>query len=308
MEEERFRLPGWAKALTWVGAIVIVLLIFWPFSCVAATDRAVRLRFGAVVSETAITPGLKLKAPLIERIRSYTIKPQQLITDIGVDEQSAITKDNQTIGVKVATFYVYEESRIVEIARNYTEDNLRQIVNKNAENAIKVVMGTYDIFEIARTQQETMGKVRALLTSNLSQYPVRVVDLKLINYNWSEEFDNQIAATMQKAQQVKQKEQELQVTQLEAQKQVKEAEALKQATITKAEGEKQRVALEAEAKVLEGEGIRKYNESLARTLEIQIKLRELDIEMERVQKWNGQYVPNNMYGPIPVQAGGIQGK
>jgi DUF4097 and DUF4098 domain-containing protein YvlB len=73
-------------------------------------------------------------------------------------------------------------------------------------------------------------------------------------------------------------------------------------------GEKQRVALEDEAKVLEAEGIRKYNEAIAQNLNIEIRLRELEIEKIRVERWDGKYVPNNMYGPIPVNTGGIQGR
>ena len=29
---------------------------------------------------------------------------------------------------------------------------------------------------------------------------------------------------------------------------------------------------------------------------------------ERIAKWNGEYVPTNNYGPIPVQTGGVQGR
>jgi hypothetical protein len=103
---------------------------------------------------------------------------------------------------------------------------------------------------------------------------------------------------MEKAQQVKQAEQELLITQQNAQKKVKEAEADKQAT-----------QLQAEAKALEGEGIRKYNDSVATNWDIELKKLQLQIELKRVEKWNGIYVPNNMYGPIPVNtSGGVQGK
>jgi hypothetical protein len=39
-----------------------------------------------------------------------------------------------------------------------------------------------------------------------------------------------------------------------------------------------------------------------------LKLKALDIEATRVDKWDGHYVANNNYGPIPVQTGSIQGK
>jgi regulator of protease activity HflC (stomatin/prohibitin superfamily) len=133
--------------------------------------------------------------------------------------------------------------------------------------------------------------------------------VKLTNYDWSDEFDRQTAETMNRAQQVRQKEQELETAKLESQKQVAVAQAERDALIARAEGEKQRVALEAEAKVLEGEGIRSYNEAISQNLSIEIRMRELEIEKIRVERWDGKYVPNTMYGPIPVNTqGGIQGR
>ena len=38
-----------------------------------------------------------------------------------------------------------------------------------------------------------------------------------------------------------------------------------------------------------------------KNMELEIALKELEIEKLRVEKWNGVYVPINNYGPIPVQ-------
>jgi regulator of protease activity HflC (stomatin/prohibitin superfamily) len=316
---ENFFKQKWVKTVLILAGILIVFLIFNPFSCVPRTNVGVRTRFGGVVGNEGIAPGLTVKTPLIETIKLYTIKPQEIDLNIKANSDGAITRDNQTIGMKVAIFYAYDPSRIIEMAKNYSEDALRNIIVQNSESAVKAIIGSYDIFEVAKTQIEVSSKVHAMLEQYLKQYPVILTDMKLTNYDWSDEFDKQIALTMEKAQQVKQKDQELQITQLEAQKKVKEAEAEKTALITKAEGEKQATItaaeaekqaaiLGADAKAAEGEGIRKYNQSLAATLEIQLQLRKLDIEMTRVQKWNGQYVPNNRYGPIPVDTkGGIKG-
>jgi regulator of protease activity HflC (stomatin/prohibitin superfamily) len=86
------------------------------------------------------------------------------------------------------------------------------------------------------------------------------------------------------------------------------AEGNRQSVVIRAEGEKQKVALEAEAKILEGEGIRQYNQAISQNLSIEIRLRELEIESKRVERWDGKYVPNNVYGPIPIDSqGGVQG-
>jgi len=100
---------------------------------------------------------------------------------------------------------------------------------------------------------------------------------------------------------------------------VKIAESERNALIAKAEGEKQQqiliaqgalesAKLAAEAKVVEGEAIRKYNEKIAQNLNVQVKMKELDNEAKRIEKWNGQYVATNNYGPIPVQTGAIKGE
>ncbi|MFA5152399.1 MAG: hypothetical protein WC554_07580, partial [Clostridia bacterium] len=64
----------------------------------------------------------------------------------------------------------------------------------------------------------------------------------------------------------------------------------------------------AKAKEAEGEGIKAFNQAISSNLNIQIRLKELEIEHDRIRKWNGVYVPNNHYGPIPIQNGVLLGK
>ena len=62
---------------------------------------------------------------------------------------------------------------------------------------------------------------------------------------------------------------------------------------------------------LKGEGIRKYNQAITanpKNMELEIKLKELEIEKLRVEKWNWEYVSNNNYMPVPYNYGNLQGK
>lgn len=300
--------PVWVKRTIVISAIVLLVLILNPFSCVGPTERAVKVSFGQV-QESVYPPGLVFKLPFVESWLVYSISPVLLDTKISVGSDGAITSDNQTVGMEVAFFFQYDPGRIQQLAKGYSLDSLKSILERTVISAAKTVIGTHTIFDVAAKQEDITKLVRVTVTDSVNQYPIVVTDLKVMNYDWSDSFDKQITETMEQAQKVRQKQQELEQTKLETQKNVVQAEADKQATIARAEGEKQRVALEAEAKVLEGEGIRKYNQSIASTMEIQVRLRQLDIEMERIKKWNGQYVPNNSYGPIPVNTtGGIQGR
>jgi len=296
------------KRLMIGAAVLIALMIFSPVACVSSTQRGVRVRFGAVL-DGVIRPGLVVKVPIIERIDTYSITPVAVPIKIPAADNGAITADNQTIGLAGMIYYRLDEARMDEVARNYTSGSLSQIAEANAESSVKSVIGNYTIFDLAANQVIIAGKAMNLLASNVKQYPIIVVDTKITNYTWSDDFDKQIKETMKRAQEVKQKDQELLVTQVESQKQVKQAEAAKQATVLAAEAQRDKAKLDAEAKVLEGEGIRKYNQAIAVNWDIEFKKTQLEIERARVEKWDGHYVPNNRYGPIPVDTkGGVQGE
>jgi regulator of protease activity HflC (stomatin/prohibitin superfamily) len=61
--------------------------------------------------------------------------------------------------------------------------------------------------------------------AKIATYPISVDDVKIANYDWSDEFDAQIALTMKIAQESKQAEQELKKVEFSAQTQVIQAQA-----------------------------------------------------------------------------------
>jgi regulator of protease activity HflC (stomatin/prohibitin superfamily) len=197
----------------------------------------------------------------------------------------------------MTVFYTYDQNKLVSVYKDFGEDKLKSIISTTLKESFKGVVGNYTIFELPVKQDEIRSRTYVQMKEKMAGYPINITELKTVNYDWSDEFDKQIAETMSRAQQVKQAEQQLLIVQQQAQKIVKEAEAAKEAA-----------RLNAEAKALEGEGVRKYNDSVAINWAIELKKLELAIELKRVEKWNGQYVANNNYGPIPVETGSLQGK
>lgn len=302
-------LPTQVKLIVYgvIGIITLmIILTINPFATVGASERGLLLNWGAL-EDTVLEPGLHFRMPIKQEIKTVSIQPIQLDHKVTVSSDGAITKDNQTIGADLTVFYKYKPDQIVKMYKEYGEDKTKSIITQSLRESFKAEIGNYDIFKLPTVQDEIRAKVWATLQTKMANYPVELTELKIVNYDWSDQFDAQIAETMQKAQQVKQKEQELLITVQEAQKKVKEADADKQAMITRAEGDKEQKRLQAEAKALEGEGIRKYNDSVATKWDIEVKKIELEIAKIRAERWNGQNVPNNMYGPIPVDTvGGIK--
>jgi len=302
------------------GVVLLVVLatVMNPFVIVGQAERGVVVELGQV-QDQVLQPGMHLRNPATQEIKTFTVIPFEFDYTISVGRDGAITSDNQTIGVKLNLYWSYQPEQVTIIARQYSKESLESILQSSLIAAVKATLGKYTIFDLAKNQTKLSNEALAELRDLTAKYPLLITQLNLTNFDWSDSFDKNIEETQNKAQQVNQKEQELKIADLESQKQVKIAESERNALIAKAEGEKQQqiliaqgeleaTKLKAEAKVLEGEAVRKYNEKIAQNLAVQVKLKELDNEAARIAKWNGEYVPTNNYGPIPVQTGGVQGR
>jgi hypothetical protein len=209
-----------------------------------------------------------------------------------VGDNGAITKDNQTIGADMTVFYKFPDTEILNIARNFGTEVLQQKIKKDTTEAFKQSIGSITIFDVAKDQEAIRAKVKEVAIAKLGTYPIVIDDIKISNYDWSQQFDDQIAQTMKIAQEAKQQEQQLKKVEIEAQQAVKKAEANKEAE-----------RLNAEAMELKGKGVKAYNDAITsnqRNMELEIQLKKLEIEKIKAEKWNGEYVPINNYGPIPV--------
>ena len=291
---------------TVVGAVLALIVLLSCFSIINEGERGLRFTLGKI-SNTEIVPGIAFTVPFIQSVKTYSIRPIKTEVDIEVGSTGAITKDNQTVGAKLAVYYQYKKGQLVEMYSNTGEDKIERMLGDTLLGSFKSVLGTYDIFNVAGARQKIAADTLVGLKAGMASYPIEITKLEITNYDWSDEFDKQIATTMKRAQEVKQKQQELLIAEQEAQKQVKRAEAEKTSLITKAQGEREAAKLRADAKKAEGQGIRDYNASLRSGIDIELKLRQLEIDKIRAQKWDGKLVPTNNYGPIPVQTGRIQG-
>ncbi|MFA5248475.1 MAG: SPFH domain-containing protein [Patescibacteria group bacterium] len=295
------------KKLVIVAVGLIILLFFNPVVIVQSGSCGLLFQLGAL-KEKVLKEGVSLRVPILQSVKTISVRPQKIDFKVEVGQDGAITKDNQTIGSVLIVFYKYKAESLVKMWRDIGTDKMESIITQTVRENFKKVIGGNTIFEIAPNQEKIRARTIEITKSALNKYPIEITELKITNYDWNDAFDKQIEETMKRAQQVKQKEQELLVAEQESQKKVKQAEADKEATIKVAEGRKEAARLDAEAKVLTGEGIRKFNESIRATKDIEMQLRQLEIESKRIDRWNGQYVANNNYGPIPISQGVIQGQ
>lgn len=280
-----------------IPILVVILLVsfFNPITCVGASERGVRFKFGAA-EDVVLQPGINYHVPIIGRISTWSIKPHTYDVNIPITDRGAISADNQIIGVEGKIVWNFDETKIVTIAKQYpNQADLEEIIKNTSYAAIKSVIGKYTIFRLAESQTAISGEAFQNLKTMLSQYPIVITQFNVTNFDWSPEFDTQINATMQAAQQVRQAEQQANITEQQSRQRVIEADANAKAMESEANGRLIAARLNAEAKIVEGEALAAYNASVAQNLSVQTRLKELEIELERAKRWNGKEVPDSAY-------------
>ena len=317
-----------------VALVVLVVLIFSSFTVLNPTERGVKVTMGKA-GDTVLNPGVQFKAPFFQSVRKYDLSPKALNMTFSMGQDAAVTSDMQSVACELVAYWTYDETRILDIVNGYADATIKSLVRDNTLGAIKEVIGKYSIYDIVEKQEEVTEKVKASLIDRLFNYPVVISSLTINNWDWSAEFDAQIANTMKMAQQVKVAQQELEVTKQQAQKQVAEANAAKekaeieaqmrvvvaeqealakekqaqgQANAAKvtadADAYKAKIAADAEAyaREVQGKAEAAYYSELSKYSDIIETLRKLDIEAERASRWDGKEI--SQYIPLTA-AGGI---
>lgn len=285
--------------VTLVVLAVIAAAVYGSVSVVAPNERGVQVTLGEVTGNV-LEPGMHYHPPFISTIKKYSIVPKGMNVTFSVGKDGAITKDMQTVGSQVTVFYRYDAARIMDAVKKYSEAVLENAITRSLVASVKESVGKYSIYSLVEDQDQITVDVTNSLKEKLSEYPIEVTQLTISNWDWSDDFDKNIKETMNRTQQVRQAEQDLKLAETNAQKQVAEAEAAKKAAEQTAEGELIKAQKAAEAKRVEADALAYYNAKVAQNYQVEIRLKELEIELEKAKKWDGRQVPEY----VPLTANG----
>ena len=315
-------------------AVLAVIVIFSSFSVISPTERGVKVTMGKA-GDTVLDPGLVMKMPFFQKVKKYDLSPKGFQITFSIGQDAAVTSDMQSVACVLNVYWTYEENRILEIVNGYSDESLKSLVQSNALGALKEVIGKYSIYDIVEKQEEVTRKVGESLVARLDKYPVVVSNLTIGNWDWSSDFDDQIQNTMRMQQQSRIAAQEVEVAKQEAQKAIVQAQADKekaeieaamkvavaeQEALAKekaaqgvanaakidadAQAYKQKTIADAEAyaKKVQGEAEAAYYKSLATYADTIATLRQLDIDAQRAENWNGvevsTYIPLTAAGAV----------
>ena len=220
-----------------VVALVLALFLFLnSLAVVPVGSTGIMLTLGRVEEGKALSEGMHLKIPFIQKIVSMDnrVKKLELSTE-------AFSKDIQTVSATLAVNYRMIPEKSFEIYRKHGTQFENNIIVPATHEVLKSVCAQYTAEELISKRAESSDMMRDELAEKLGELGIEINDFNIIDFDFSAEFIEAVESK-QVAEQLKKK------AATENETAIAQAEREKQVSIKQSEAEAERVRIQAEAK------------------------------------------------------------
>lgn len=244
-------------------AVLVVVLGASSFTIINEGYIGVKYQFGKIVDDN-LSAGLNFKIPFIQSIRQVDIREQMYEMNT-----NAYTKDTQTVeGIQSKLNYVYDRSQLSDIIRNIGINNVEsKLLIPQMQSIMKNEIGQYKAEDLVQNRTAVQESIETKLRDSLAQSGIVVVSFAIENLDFEDGFEEAIRAKVVAEQEA-----------LKMQNKTKEKEELARQMVieAEAEAESQKIKADAEAYAIEA-------------IQQQLQQSPEYIELQRVQKWDGQF-------------------
>lgn len=207
-----------------IGGIILLVLavIFRPFSIVNAGERGVVMQFGKV-QDRIFDEGIHPITPIVTSVKKLSIRIQK--TSFPVD---ATSKDLQKMTSEIAVNWNLDPTQVNKVYQKIGDEQqvITTIINPAVSEVLKAAISQKTTEEILTKRAEIKAEIDTNLKKRLLPYGVIVNDVSIVNFAFPEEFSKAVESRQIAQQQAKQAE-------FNADKAAQEA----QANINRAKGE-----------------------------------------------------------------------
>ncbi|MFF2912458.1 prohibitin family protein [Paenibacillus sp. NPDC057934] len=240
-----------------IGGIVAVLVV-----AVLGTNAYASVEYGHVglyktfgkLNDNTLAPGIHFKIPFIQTVIQVNTQVTKSETDT-----SASSKDLQPVSTHVAVNYSVNKASVFHLMNNIGGNYDTVIINPAIQEIVKEVTAKYPAEDLITRRDVVSGEVSDQLKTRLAKYDLVVNDINIVNFKFSDAFNQSIEA-----------------------KQVAQQQALK------AENDLRRIEIEAKQKVAqaqaEAESLRLKKQEVTPEL---VQLKQIEVQEKALDKWNG---------------------
>ena len=252
------------KKIIPIVAVIIVIAIIASFSIVIvpAGSTGVVMTLGKV-SDNVMQEGLHFKVPFVQNVAIISNKIQKQEV-----QANAVSKDLQTVESEIAVNYRVGLDSRANIYKNIGERYEEIVLLPAVQESMKSVSAKYTAEELITLRAQVGEEIKSSLEEKVSEYGIVIEKFSIVNFDFSEEFNEAI-----EAKQVA--EQNLIKTKTEQEQAIVIAEAEAQKKLIAAQAEADAITAKAQAQA-------DANKLLAESLNDNV------VEYKKIQKWDGK--------------------
>lgn len=253
------------RLVSGIAAVLIVVIIGGnSFTTVEYGHVGLYKTFGKL-NDNTLAPGIHFKIPFMQTVIQVNTQVTKAETDT-----TASSKDLQPVSTHVAVNYSISQGSAYNLMNNIGGNFDTIIINPAIQEIVKEVTARYPAEDLIKRRDVVAGEISEHLTSRLAKYNLVVNDINIVNFKFSEAFDQSIEA-----------------------KQVAQQQALK------AENDLRRIEIEAKQKIAqaqaEAESLRLKKQEVTPEL---VQLKQIEVSEKALEKWDGK-LPSVTGGATP---------
>ena len=225
--------------------IIVAIILFLAANSIYVVDQrksAIITQFGKVVNEV-LKPGLKIKLPLIQEIKFFDNRIQNITFKMS-ENSEVVAFDQKTM--KVDAYAKYKITNPQSFYEAVQDDNkFRMRLESIIESGIREVIGRVKFIEILGAKRNKIREdIISIVNENIRSFGADIIDIRLIRVNLPDKARNAVYERM--------------IT--ERQKEAKEIRAIghQESEIIKAKADKEKIILIAQAskesEIIKGKG------------------------------------------------------
>ncbi len=168
--------------------LIALIVAFSTWGTIDAGHRGVVLHMGAVTGQIK-GEGAYLKAPFVTDIIEMDVqqKKEQVETE-------GSSKDLQTVHAVIALNLSLDPARCAKVYQEIGVNYLEIVVAPAMQEGIKAVIAQYTAEELISKRELVREGIAALIATKLSPIGIRTEALNIVNFNFSQSFNEAIEA------------------------------------------------------------------------------------------------------------------
>ncbi|GIO83343.1 hypothetical protein J25TS5_02750 [Paenibacillus faecis] len=260
--KRNFKLGGITTAA--VAALIVLVVGANSFAQVEYGHVGLYKTFGKLDSNI-LSPGIHLKIPFFQTVIQVNTQVTKAETDT-----SASSKDLQPVSTHVAVNYSVNKESAYNLMNNVGRNVDSVIINPAVQEIVKEVTARYQAEDLIAKRDIVAGEISEHLTNRLAKYDLIVNEINIVNFKFSDAFNQSIEA-----------------------KQVAQQQALK------ASNDLKRIEIEAKQKIAqaqaEAEALKLKKQEVTPEL---VQLKQIEVQEKALEKWDGR-LPSVTGGATP---------